>query len=240
MVLNRYQLIKVTGIFRVREIISIMSRWRIVSIILTVVLIGIPTAASFYPPIFEGIANRLPLNSILTWMGRMGILSLGMLGGWWARGWLTGPPVTDNSDQMVVSEIEGCIRIGETCWQGSAKISQNEIVTIEVENRAYCPNCQTIMYDGESDNPSMSGEIGLYECPNCNHSSFDEGYPYEDVKKLFESHVRRIVESSGEDYSFNNLIDQIDGDVTPRQVWQQYAAIIDDYKVPPIASHRKD
>jgi Zn-finger nucleic acid-binding protein len=208
-----------------------MSRWTIISIIITVVLIGIPTAANFYPPIFAGIADRLPLNLLLTWMGRMGILSLGLLGGWWARDWWIDQGETHKRDEMAVSEIEGCIEIEQSCWRGSADISSDRIVDIRLKNRAYCPNCQTVMYDGESNRSSVSGEIGLYECPNCSHSAFDKGDPYRDAEKLFERHVCRIVESEGEEYSIDNLINEINGDVTPRRIWQQYASISDDSNV---------
>ncbi|QPV64494.1 hypothetical protein I7X12_07750 [Halosimplex litoreum] len=208
-----------------------MSRWTIVSIILTVVLIGIPTAANFYPPIFAGIAERLPLNIILTWMARLGIFSLGLLGGWWARGWSIDQVESDDCDEVAVSEIEGCIQTDESCWRGSAEISSDRIVNIELENRAYCPNCQTVMYDGESSRSSVSGEIGLWECPNCSHTAFDEGHPYGDAEKLFERHIRQIVESEGEEYSLENLIDGINGDVTPRRIWKQYASVIDDFNV---------
>lgn len=208
-----------------------MSRWTKVSIFVTVVLIGIPSAASFYPPIFASLSDQLPINYILFWMGRAGIFSLGCLGGWWARGRFQGMEDTSDRNEKEVTVIEGCIQMEESCWKGTAEISNGKLSRFGVENRAICPNCQTVMYDGESGYRSVSGGLGLWECPNCGHTAFEEGSPYEDVDKLFERHVRQIAESEDEDYSLDNLINEIDGEATPRRIWEQYVKVVEDDRV---------
>lgn len=45
----------------------------------TIVLIGIPNAAKFYPPIFVGLANQLPIDAILGFMEGLGMVALGVL-----------------------------------------------------------------------------------------------------------------------------------------------------------------
>ncbi|WP_436911348.1 hypothetical protein [Halosimplex marinum] len=224
-----------------------MSRLTIVSILVTVVLIGIPTAANFYPPLFAGLADRLPINIIFTWMARTGILAIGAMSGWFVRGiWekeneSEGETVadeeigTDINGETTVSEIDGCIEVEGSCWRGIAELSDEGISEINVEYKAICPNCQTVMYDGENSAPVAVATVGggpdFWECPSCNHQTIDQYSKYEDAQNLFDSHVRRIVESEGEVYSLDNLIDEIPHEVTPRRIWEQYAETTDDSQV---------
>lgn len=222
-----------------------MSRLTIVSIVLTVVLIGIPTAANFYPPIFAGLARQVPLSLILTWMSRLGILILGVMAGWYARGeWkedvsdeTSGGEASGTGDTIEMSDtaIEGCIEVDGSCWKGTAELSEGELVETEVSYKAICPKCQTIMYDGE-DGPAvavatMGGGPDYWDCPNCSHRTIDSIEKYKDAKKLFSSDIQRIVESQDEDYSLDNLADRIDGEVTPRGIWEEYTKVVDDEHV---------
>lgn len=223
-----------------------VSRLTIVSILVTVVLIGIPTAANFYPPIFAGLADRLPIDFIFTWMSRSGILAIGVMSGWFVRGiWeereeSEGGTVTDegietnNNNEMTVTEIEGCIEVEGSCWRGIAELSDGELSDINVEYRAICPNCQTVMYDGENSVGAVAtfgGGPDFWECPSCDHQTIDQYSKYEDAQNLFDSHIRRIVESEGELYSLDNLIHEISQEVTPRNIWEQYAETTDDSQV---------
>ncbi|WP_148661788.1 hypothetical protein [Halodesulfurarchaeum formicicum] len=224
-----------------------MSRWTIISILVTVVLIGIPTAANFYPPLFAGLADRLPINVIFSWMARTGILAIGAMSGWIVRGIWEGENEserdiapdeetgTDINGDAKVSEIEGCIEVEGSCWRGTAEISDERISDIDVEYKAICPNCQTVMYDGENRAPvavaTAGGGPDFWECPSCNHHTRDQYSKYEDAQNLFDSHARRIVESEGEVYSLDNLIDEIPHEVTPRGIWEQYAETTDDSQV---------
>ncbi|WP_141211957.1 hypothetical protein [Halorubrum sp. Eb13] len=237
-----------------------MSKWTKISVVVTIILIGIPTAADFYPPLFAGVAEQLPLDMILTWMGRIGLVALGGLIGWYARGERdseqdedttpestdedTTPETTDEvpddvletqpaeDDDETVQSIEGCIETGETCWRGTAELSDGELVETEVAYRAICPHCQTVMYDGENQSVGIATTATTYwDCPSCGHRTVEEYSKYEDAENLFNSHIQRITESRGEDYSFDNLIENIDGEVTPRRIWEQYAELADDQQV---------
>ena len=222
-----------------------MSRLMVVSILVTVILIGIPTAASFYPPIFAGLADRLPINFILTWMARMGILALGAMGGWFARGIFkddselerqataTEEPEENNETETNITEIEGCIEVEGSCWRGTAELSDEEISDIEIQYKAICPKCQTVMYDGENSTgvAVIGGGPNFWKCPSCDHQTMEQYSKYENAQNLFESHVRRIVETQGEEYSLDNIVEEIGNENTPRDIWRRYFEVMDDDQV---------
>jgi len=222
-----------------------MSRWTKVSVIVTIVLIGIPTAARFYPPLFAGLAEQLPLDLILTWMVRIGLLILGILLGWFARDFQddrAGRGIdasnteseigTEDGGNVPVDEIEGCIEVGESCWRGTAELSNRQVHDTEVAYKAICPECQTVMYDGESGAAGVATTaITFWDCPSCGHQTVEKYSKYEDAQNLFNSNIRRIVESSEEEYSLDTLIENIDGEVTPRGIWEQYVEVRDDQHV---------
>lgn len=211
-----------------------MRRSESISIIITVILIGIPSAAEFYPPLFSGIANQLPLEFIFTWMARTGILILGIIIGWFLRGHeqndlgvnVLGGGNSEKDNCEKIREIEGCIEVEGICWRGTAKLSEEGISETELMNEAICPDCQTVMSHVDG---SLSGFP--LDCPRCDYYTFPEHKGYDDAKNLFNSHIRRIVESEGEDYSLDNIIEKIEGEATPRQIWEQYANVVDDSQV---------
>lgn len=233
-----------------------MSRWEKITLFVTLVFIGIPTAASYYPPLVTGIADQLPLDFILTWMGRIGLIALGVLSGWYLRGRIENPPgesggngeeldgsqdrrggsdttqnlgVVEDTTDGSVDSIEGCIETGETCWRGTAELEDGELEDIEIPYRVICPQCQTVMYDGEGVRAVVATTGPSYwDCPNCGHRTLDEYGKYEDAQNLLDRHIRRITESEGEEYSLDNLIDNIEGEVTPRGIWEEYAQSVDE------------
>jgi hypothetical protein len=191
-----------------------------------VILIGIPTAANFYPPLFAGLAQQLPLDFIFLWMGRFGIFLLGLLTGLLAQD--DGPKDYDDiygeggrelslSTGQNQTEIEGCIQTGELCWKGKAVIENGDISSINLNEKAICPNCQTIMSNG--------GVEILYSCPNpeCEHHTVP-GDQYERANNLFQTEIEKIVHSEGESYSLNNLLDETS---SPRGIWEEYASLVD-------------
>ena len=54
-------------------------KWTKLSALATIILIGIPTAAGFYPPLLAGFADQLLVNSVLGWMRIGGIVVLVLL-----------------------------------------------------------------------------------------------------------------------------------------------------------------
>lgn len=203
----------------------------IVSVFLTVVLIGIPSAASYYPPKLVGLADQLPLESIFTFMFQLGLILLGLITGWWTRGWRQTESETDENNKSIVTEIEGCIRTDRSCWRGIAEVSEGSVVSTEIEYKAICPECQTVMFDGESDRTPSGTASVQWDCPDCANSEFDTGDKYGDAKSLFERHIREIVETDDEEHSLDNLAAEIDGEITPQDIWEKYVEAIDDPKV---------
>lgn len=54
-------------------------KWTKLSVLATIILIGIPSAANFYPPILAGFADQFLVNSVLGWMRIVGIVVLVLL-----------------------------------------------------------------------------------------------------------------------------------------------------------------
>lgn len=222
-----------------------MSKWTKVSIFVTVVLVGIPTAAGFYPPLFAGLAEYLPLNLVFAWMNRFGIFILGILIGWSARGVqennagrerdadASGTKIErEDGGDVTVETIEGCIEVGETCWRGTAELSNRHVSNTRVAYKAICPHCQTVMYDGESNTAGVATTgTTVWTCANCGHTAVDGYSQYKDAKNLFDSDIRRIIESEGKEYSLDALVKNITEEVTPRGVWKQYARVKKDKHV---------
>jgi hypothetical protein len=67
----------------------------------------------------------------------------------------------------------------------------------------------------------------LWQCPNedCGHSSTRETGQHSNAERLFRGFVQDIVESEGQEYSLDNLIERVDGEVTPQSVWEAYAEV---------------
>ncbi|WP_134672629.1 hypothetical protein [Halorussus marinus] len=214
----------------------------LLSFLATVFLIGIPTAAGFYPPLFAGLTETLPLDFIFTWMLRFGILALGFTLGWYLRG------ESETADAERVSEIEGCIEKDDIAWKGTATLSRGSIVDTDVEYKQICPKCQTPMkkesYEMPSGGRGRKPSYGrsttttrrVWECPNseCGHTAKRDSGKHDEAENLFERHIGRIVESSeDEEYSLQSLLDRIgEGEeVTGQRIWEEYAEVVDDEQV---------
>lgn len=201
-------------------------RLEILTLLTIILLIGIPNAAIFYPPLFAGLAEQLPLETIFNWMVRIGILIFGFSTGWYLRERTiesnAGSPTQSDAktpDKIGVDSVEGCIEIQDTIWSASAILADGKITT-KVEDNPTCPECQTFM------NESVVG----WECDNCEHTAWREhtGGPFPDrANTLFKSEVSRIFESDGEPYSLDSLVERIDGEPTPRAIWEAYAGVVD-------------
>lgn len=131
-----------------------------------------------------------------------------------------------------LDSIEGCIEVEDSCWRGTAELADGELLDTEVEYRAICPNCQTVMYDGENNSiPVATTATTYWDCANCGHETIEDYGKYRDAQNLFERAIRRIVETEGEEYSLSNLIERIDGEATPRGVWEEYTEIENDDQI---------
>jgi len=212
----------------------------LLSLLATVSLIGIPTAAGFYPPLFAGFAESLPLDFIFTWMLRFGILALGFTLGWHLRG------DSEVTDAERVDTIEGCIQTNDIAWKGTAALSRGKVVDTDVEYKQICPKCQTPMKKDTFEAPAQQRRVKpsysrstqskkIWACSNdgCGHSANRGTSEHSDAENLFERHIRRIVESEDEEYSLQNLLDRLGEDekVTGRRIWEEYAEVVDDEQV---------
>ncbi|QLH78161.1 hypothetical protein HZS55_12975 [Halosimplex rubrum] len=139
-----------------------------------------------------------------------------------------------------LDSIEGCIERQGVAWKGTAHLNRGDITNIEVPFDPICPNCQTGFIDTTDDpslqeqrqNPSYSPEAQstpVFACPNdnCGHTVERDAEQYDAAKRLFEREVKQITESRDKDYSLRALILNIDGPVTPKKVWEEYAEVVD-------------
>jgi hypothetical protein len=138
--------------------------------------------------------------------------------------------------------IEGCIENEGVAWKGTAHLHRGRVESTDVPFDPLCPKCQTGFIDTTDEpslqdkrrNPSYSPEAQptpVFECPNCGHTVDRDSEQYDAVKRLFERHAKQIVESTDEEYSLRTLAENIDGPVTPRSVWEEYAEVVDDEQV---------
>ncbi|MCO8254518.1 hypothetical protein NKF26_11965 [Haladaptatus sp. AB618] len=215
-----------------------MKRGEKISLILAVLFTVIPAIVTFYLPIFKNILGWVPFDFILPWMMRGGILTLVFTLGWSLRGFVETP------DAERVDSIEGCIQKDDIAWKGIADISEGHIVDFDLPFHPICPECQTplkkdtfeppVQQSRRSPGYSRSGpakRIWVCSNDNCSHTAHRKGGIHEDAGNLFESHIKKIVESEGEEYSLDSLMARINGKVTPRSVWEEYAEIVDDEQV---------
>jgi hypothetical protein len=217
-----------------------MERGTKISIILTILFVGIPAIGNFYLPLLSDFVGWLPLDFIFTWMSRAGILTLGFTLGWYLRG------ESETTDAERVDAIEGCIQTDDIAWRGTAALSGGKVVHTDVEYKQICPKCQTPMkkesYDipsgGRRPKPSYASSTTtrrVWECPNdeCGHTATRDSGQHDEAENLFERHIRRIVESTGEEHSLQNLLDRIgeDEEVTSQRIWEEYAEVVDDEQV---------
>ncbi len=206
-----------------------MERGTKISIILTILFVGVPSIGSFYLPLLTDFVGWLPLDFIFTWMSRVGILTLGFTLGWYLRAG------SETTDAERVDAIEGCIQKDGIAWKGTATLSRGQLVDYDLPYKPICPKCQTPMKKDTFEasipqrrrNPSYSRSSqskNIWACPNddCGHAADRSAGKHDEAENLFERHIGRIVESEGEKYSLNDLIDRIDGKVTPRRIWEEY------------------
>lgn len=209
--------------------------WDKISLSLTVLLIGIPTAANFYPPLFAGVAEQLPISTILGVMEVFGYVALGLFIGRISVHYTNPQPTSTTSNSPTTSPdsieaIEGCLQVGEVLWRSTAQLTQeNTIDYIDTPYKAYCPQCQSLVYDDENSSPIRGGFS--WNCPRCEFETLEDGEAYDDAQKLFDTFFHQITDSDGEDYSLRTLIERIDGEVTPQAIWEEYAEVVDDEQV---------
>lgn len=214
-----------------------------------IVFINLPQAINRWSPIFNSISP-----TILNWVQNLLIAGCSFTIGWFFKSFWT--PTATESDTEESSEsdseiaevydtsstvdsssvdsadsidtIEGCIEVGETCWRGTATLTEDgEVSDTNLEYKAICPNCQTVMYDGESSSVAVATTATTYwDCPSCGHTTVEDYGKYSDAQNLFQSHINRIVETEGEEYSLENLVE-----TTPREVWEEYSDVVDDPQV---------
>lgn len=224
-----------------------MDRGTKISITLTIIFAAIPAIGTFYLPRLSALASWLPFDFIFTWAGRFAVLTLGFTLGWYLRG------DAETTDAERIKSIEGCILNDDIAWKGEAALSRGEIVDKGLDYTRICPKCQTPMKKESHEIPrsqrrakpsygNSSTTRKVWECPSngCGHTAKREAGQHDEAERLFERHIGRIVESSGEEYSLQNIIDRIreeDKEVTPRRIWEEYAVIVDDEQVSTACFH---
>jgi len=210
----------------------LMSQWTKRSFWATVILIGIPTAARFYPPLFEGISGLLPLGFILIWMSRLGLIALGFTLGWYFR------ERRVQTKSKRVDRIVGCIEKDEVAWKGVATLSRGQIKNIQVPYEALCPKCQTEMNSGKINinrgrkRPNRGNSTrNIWRCPNgdCGHTT--DRTQKSDAENILKRHIERIVQSEDEEYSLGSLVERIEGEYSGEKLWQEYNKVVDDTHV---------
>lgn len=191
---------------------------------LMVLLVGVPAAVKFYPPIFasafgfvpnivQNIIRFLPIGIITEIFYSLGIFSAGF----WAGRRISGPGDT-SSGTNDISNIIGCIEKNDVAWRFEATIS-NEEFRINTKRTPRCPECQTEM---KSEGTRNHYQNSKWACPNsdCGHKA-----DYSDdteAKKIFSRHIEMILNDTNEPYFVDNIVDQINGTPSGTKIWEEY------------------
>lgn len=200
---------------------------------LILVFISLPQAIDNWIPFLTTTTDRIP-PTVFNWIQNILLAAFGFATGWIVHSkyystknaeQTDNPSPSNNpspSKDSTIDSIEGCIETDGVLWRGNAKISGKEITEINVPYQAYCPKCKTLMYDGENKNVGVVTTATTYwDCPSCSHTTVEKYSKYEAAENLFKTHISRIVESEGEDYSLDSLVENITA-VTPRKIWEEY------------------
>lgn len=205
-----------------------MTEWGKWTLVITFFLIGIPTAVDFYPQLFAGFLEWIPFDFISPWMFRIGLISLGIAIGWYARD----RREREHTEQF--DRITGCIEKDGVTWRGVATITQGDIEGVEIPYEAFCPHCKTEMNSENTRTTNIrdsSKHQSLWRCPNSSCGYVTEWSTSDDAENIFKTHIRRIVQSENEEYSLDSLIEQIDGKITGENIWRQYVSNTDDENI---------
>lgn len=190
-----------------------------------VVLVGIPTAISFYPPLFTPIAGILPtfINDILEWLP-LGLITNGLLySGIFLAGFLTKNRLEkfiSGSEEATQypSEVVGCIEKDGVIWRAKATISDDNF-QVNVDESPRCPDCLTELTPENIGNVTLPSTL---VCPNSDCSNVTGDSDNSEARKVFHRHVERMLNDTNEPYSISNLVDEIDGELTGSSLWKAY------------------
>lgn len=196
----------------------------LVTLFVTLVFIGIPTAAEYYPEWIPVFLQYLPIGFISTWLRWLGIFFIGCVVGWYVRG------ISEETPAKTAKKvtIEGCIRKDGVLWRGTASVSDGTILNTMIPYKPRCPDCLTEMKKEKTG--YRSGSQHIWTCPDdkCGHSTERSNSKHDEAVKLFERHIEKIVNNTDEKYSLNSLMEGIDGEVTGRDIWEKYTEVVDD------------
>jgi DNA-directed RNA polymerase subunit M/transcription elongation factor TFIIS len=203
------------------------------------VILNIPQAfGSEYPDILPNFLSWIPVEFILTWSPPLGLLTIGFGAGWYFKAWL------DREESQTVSAIKGCIEKDGVAWKGIAKLEDGSITEMEMDRIPFCPKCQTRMTDDDNYIKSRSAfdsgtTIFFWKCPSCDktekRNNLDDK---DDAGKILEKHLKKIVNSDEEDdVSLSKLTREIDGEITPEKVWEEYESVADDSSISTVCFH---
>lgn len=154
--------------------------------------------------------------------------------------------VEDEEKTPTVEKIVGCVEVDEMAWRGIAEFSDVKVESVEVSRTPRCLDCQKEMARESFELPT--GRQSRYKnlaggqrtisrkkwmCPDedCGYTADRESGQHSDAQRLFKGFIQDIVESEGREYSLGNLIDRVNGEVTPQAVWEVYSEVVDNAHV---------
>lgn len=215
------------------------------------VFFSIPVAVARWSPYLDALLSSVS-PAVLGWIQNLLIAGFAFATGWLLKSKLTtdeptlkierdeeGVPVEEVEDELpTIDKIVGCVEVGEMVWRGLAEFSDVKVESVEVSRTPRCPDCQKEMTRESYQLPTGRGRTSplrsqntvtrkLWECPDddCGHSTKRESGQHSEAQRLFKGFVQDIVESEGQEYSLGNLIERVDGEVTPQSVWEAYAEV---------------
>ncbi|WP_152031271.1 hypothetical protein [Natrarchaeobaculum aegyptiacum] len=214
------------------------------TLLVMIIFVGIPTAAEYYPNLFPTFLAWIPFSLLRSISIPVVSISIGFIIGWYLRGindrdYSNGPETSEDSSNSI-NEIEGCVEKDGIIWKGLAQIHNRRVGNVDFPFEPRCPKCRKEMNMESYKINSMSARRDpfgrsstqtrrLWECPDedCGHSTSRTTDQQKEARKLFKGEVEKLVESKGEEHSLENIIERIDGEISPRSIWEEYAEVVD-------------
>jgi len=210
----------------------------LLSILVTIVMVGIPQATAFYPPSIQAVASWvssiIPTN-IIIWVERFSIASFGVSTGWLLKSVYSLDDVEFNrgldavksdvdSDEFESMTVHGCVESDGVLWSGEALVKKSDFQNAG-RMEPYCPQCKTGLTKSsirglqntdelnkdirKNKSSTQIAHLKLWDCPACEfHTEYSGKSAYKNAMAIFQTHLE-ILSTPNQDSSIESIYNDI-------------------------------
>lgn len=217
----------------------------------TIVMIGIPQSAGFYPAHIQSlvswISTIIPSN-LLVWIERVLIAFFGVFTGWFLKSVLSDDKLdfsrdTEDTDEVESRTVDGCIESDGVLWSGEAVVEENDFQNAG-RMEPYCPECKTGVtksslanlqnvdeVDRSIRNSMSSNQLAytsFWDCPACEFHTIRTGSEsFENAMTIFQSNLEVLATPNQELYIesiYDKLVEELDREPNSKEIWMRYVS----------------